>query len=90
MSKQKQAVVNSDLTSKRSLAFPLTVVGRNDREVADEIGGAQHTDLCCRNRGGHLMEKIERMKASSRRTQLTALSKVVNKAFTGWTIKTQS
>ena len=89
MSKQKQAVIHSDLTSERALAFPLAVVGRSDQEGADEIGGAQHTDPCRRNRGEHLMEKLEEAKASARRAQLTALSKVVNQAFTGWTIKTQ-
>ena len=90
MSKQKQAVINSDLTSKQSRAFPLAVVGSSDREATDEIGGARHTDLCYRNRGGHFMVDREETKSRSRRAQLTALSKVVNKAFTGWTIKTHS
>ena len=37
----------------------------------------------------HLMEVLKEAKASFRRARLVALSKVVNKAFTGWTIKTQ-
>lgn len=41
------------------------------------------------SRDAHLLEGIEQAKASSRRTHLIALSKVVNRAFTGWTIKTQ-
>ena len=35
-------------------------------------------------------EELAEATVSSRRTQLIALSKVVNRAFTGWTIKTQS
>ena len=89
MSKKKQAV-NSDLTGDRSLTLPLAVAGKSDREVADEIGGARHMDPGCRNRDARLTEKLKEVKASSRRVQLTALSKVVNRAFTGWTIKTQS
>ena len=89
MSKRKQEVVNSDLASKKSLALPLVVAGRSNPQIADEIEASQHTDRCCRNRDAHFMEGLEKAKANSRRVQLTALSKVVNRAFTGWTIKTQ-
>lgn len=90
MSKEKRAAVNSDLTSKRSLALPLAVAERRDQKMTDEIGGARQTELRCRNRGGNHLVNPKEVKASSRRTQLLALSKFVNKAFTGWTIKTQS
>lgn len=89
MSRRKQEVVNSDLAGKKSLALPLAVAGRDNLQLADEIEVSRHADRCCRNRGAHFMEGLEKVKASSRRAQLTALSKVVNKAFTGWTIKTQ-
>ena len=90
MSKRKQELVNSDLASKKSLALPTAVAGRGDREIADEVGVAQQTDPRCQNCDEHLMKERKETKASSRRTQLVALSKVVNRAFTGWTIKTQS
>ena len=90
MSKRKQEVVNSDIGSRQSPASPLAVVGSDNPETADETGVSQHTDLCDRNRDARSIEKRKEAKASSRRVQLTALSKVVNTAFTGWTIKTQS
>ena len=37
----------------------------------------------------HLIKRLEKAKSSFRQPRLAALSKVVNKAFTGWTIKTQ-
>ena len=89
MSKRKQEVVNSDLASKKSLALPLAVAGRGNPEIADEIEVSRHTDLCFQNRDEHLMKERKEVKVSPRRTQLIALSKVVNRAFTGWTIKTQ-
>lgn len=90
MSKEKRAVVNSDLTSKRSLALPSAVAERRNQKMIDEIGEVRHTDTSYRNRGGNHSVNPKGVKASSRRTQLLALSKFVNKAFTGWTIKTQS
>ncbi len=89
MSKRKQEVVNSDLASKRSLALPAAVAGRGDQEIADEVGVTEHTDPRCQNFDEHLMKERKETKVSSRRTQFVALSKVVNRAFTGWTIKTQ-
>jgi len=83
MSKRKQEMVNSDIANKKSPATPLA-------KIADEIEVSGHTDLCRRKRDTHLMEGPVEVKASSRRAQLNALSKFVNKAFTGWTIKTQS
>ena len=90
MPKRKQEVVNSDLVSKELLALPSTVVGSDNPEIADETGGSRHKDLCSRNRDARFIEERKEARASSRRAQLTALSKVVNTAFTGWTIKTQS
>ncbi len=89
MSKRKQEVVNSDLASKKSLALPAAVAGRGNQKIADEVGVARHTDPLCQNCDEHLMKERKETKVSSRRTQLVALSKVVNRAFTGWTIKTQ-
>ena len=90
MSKRKQELVNSDLASKKSLALPTAVAGRDDREIADEVGVTEHTDPRFQNCDEHLMKKRKETKVNPRRTQLVALSKVVNRAFTGWTIKTQS
>lgn len=90
MSKRKREVVNSDLASKKSPAPPLAVAGRGNPEIADETRGSRHTDLYYRNREVRFIDERKEAKASSRRAQLNALSKFVNKAFTGWTIKTQS
>lgn len=79
MSKRKQEIVKSDLLSNQLLAVPSTVARRDNLERTEET----------ENRDATLMEEIEKAKASSRRTHLIALSKVVNRAFTGWTIKTQ-
>ena len=90
MSKRKQEAVNSDLASQRPLALPSTVVGSNNPEIADETGMSRHKDISYRNRDAYFIEERKEAKVSSRRAQLVALSKFVNKAFTGWTIKTQS
>ena len=87
MPKRKQEVINLDLASKESLASPLVGTGRDEPEKADEIEVSRHTDLY---RDLRYIEERKEARASSRRVQLTALSKVVNTAFTGWTIKTQS
>ena len=89
MSKRTQEMVNSDLASKKSLVLPAAVARRDNQERADGIGDPPHTDLCHQNRDACLKEERKETKATSRRVQLTALSKVVNTAFTGWTIKTQ-
>ena len=90
MSKRKQEAINLDLASKESLSPPLVVAGKSEPEKADEIEVSRHTDLCDQNRDVHHTEERKEARANSRRAQLTALSKVVNTAFTGWTIKTQS
>ena len=90
MSKRKEEVGKSDLSRKKSLATSLAVAARDNREKAHDSGISQHTDLCYQNRDARSIEKRRETKANSRRVQLTALSKVVNTAFTGWTIKTQS
>ena len=90
MSKRKQELVNSDLASKKQLALPAAVAGSGDREIADEVGVTEYTGPRFQNCDEYLMKKRKETKVNSRRTQLVALSKVVNRAFTGWTIKTQS
>ena len=89
MSKREQDAINSDLATKQSLGLPLAVAGRSKPERADESGISRQADLCDQNRDVRFMEERKKAKANSRRAQLTALSKVVNTAFTGWTIKTQ-
>lgn len=64
-------------------------MSKHKQEAADETEILRHTVLCRPNHDEHLMEELVETKASSRRASLVALSKVVNKAFTGWTIKTQ-
>lgn len=90
MSKRKQEVVKSDPSSKKSLAPSLAVAGRDNTEKVDEIGISPHTDFGYQNRDARSIEERKEAKGSSRRVQLAALSKVVNTAFTGWTIKTES
>ena len=89
MSKQKQKAANSDLVTKKPLTPPLIVAGSSDQEVADEIGSSKHTVLGQQKRDKSLMEELGKAKAALRQAQLAALSKVVDTAFTGWTIKTQ-
>ena len=89
MAKRTQEVVNSDLASMKSPALPLAVAGRGDPVMADAIEVSQDTGICRRKLDEHPMKEQKEVKVSSRRTQLIALSKVVNRAFTGWTIKTQ-
>ena len=90
MSKREQETINLDLGSKESLALPLVAAGRDKPERADEIKDSRHKDLDYQNQDEHHIKERKAARASSRRVQLTALSKVVNTAFTGWTIKTQS
>ena len=89
MSKREHEAVNSDLASKKSLVLPLAVGGRSNPERADEVEVSRHTNLCDRNCDARFIKERKESKANSRRVQLAALSKVVNTAFTGWTIKTQ-
>ena len=89
MAKRKQEVVNSDSASMKSRALPLPVAERDNPEVADGIEVLQDMSMCGRNLEERPMKEQKEAKVSSRRTQLIALSKVVNRAFTGWTIKTQ-
>lgn len=65
---------------------------RKQEAVNLDLGSqdSRPNDLCYRNCDEHHIEEQKEARASSRRAQLTALSKVVNTAFTGWTIKTQS
>ena len=89
MAKRKQEVVNSNLASMKSPALPLAVAGRDNPVMAAAIEVSQDTGICRRKFDEHPMKEQKEVKVSSRRTQFIALSKVVNKAFTGWTIKTQ-
>lgn len=89
MAKRKQEVVNSDLASMKSPALPLAVAGRDNPELADGIEVLQDRGMCSGNLDERPMKEQKEAKVSSRRTRLIALSKVVNRAFTGWTIKTQ-
>ena len=89
MAKRTQEVVNSDLAGMKSPALPLAVAGRDNPVIADEIKVSQDTGICRQNSDEHPMKEQKEAKVSSRRTHLIALSKVVNRAFTGWTIKTQ-
>ena len=89
MAKRTQEVVNSDLASMKSPALPLAVAGRDNPVMADTIEVSQDTGIYRRKLDKHPMKEQKKVKGRSRRTQLIALSKVVNRAFTGWTIKTQ-
>ena len=90
MSKRKREVVKSHLSTKKSLGPSLAVARRDSTESADEIGIRQHTDLSSRSRDLCSIEERKEAKVNSRRVQLSALSKMVHTAFTGWTIKTES
>ena len=89
MSKQRQEDTYSDSADKKSLALSPIVTGRNNQEASTDAGISGRTIIDWQNRDEHLMQKLEKAKYSVRRVQLATLSKAVNKAFTGWTIKTQ-
>ncbi len=65
-------------------------MSKRKQEAADENGVLRHTVLGRQNPDEHLMEELKKAKESLRQVQAAALSKIVDKAFTGWTIKTQS
>ena len=88
MSKRKQEAI-SDSASKESLTLPLSVAERRDQEVAGEKRIAQDTVGYCPNRDEHIVAGLKKGRTSFRPVQFTTLSRVVDKAFTGWTIKTQ-
>ena len=88
MSKRKKEMI-SDLTSKESLAPPLSVAERRDQEIASEKRIAQDRIRYCPSRDTHIAAGRKKGRASFRPVQFTTLSRVVDKAFTGWTIKTQ-
>ena len=78
---QEQEAASSDLASKQSLALPLILTGKNDQQVADEIGVSRQTILNWRNRDAHFMKELEEAKESLRQVQLSALSRIADKAF---------
>lgn len=88
MSKQKQEAT-SDLTSTKSLIFPLIVAEKHDHGVAGETRISGDRVLRPSNRGERILAASEAAQTSSSPVQFSTLSKVVGKAFTGWTIKTQ-
>ncbi len=89
MAKHEQAAVNPNSAGTQALVFPPSVDARSNRLVEDEINVSRHTAQCRRNRRNHFMTGRSIAKTGSRAVQLAALSKVVNKAFTGWTVKTE-
>ena len=90
MPKQRQRETYSDLEDKRSLSLPTVVSEGSDQEVSDDIEISRGVVLGRPKRYGHLIQELEKAKYSIRQVQLATLSKVVNRAFTGWTIKTES
>lgn len=88
MFKQKRSAI-SDLANEKPTAASLTVVAQHNRRVAGETGMGRGRQLRYPNRGERITRETGGVEANSEPVQLTTLSKVVDRAFTGWTIKTQ-
>lgn len=89
MSRQRQEETYSDLEDKRLLSLSPTVTEGGDQEMSDATKISRSVVIGRQNRHGHLIQELEKAKCSIRQVQFATLSKVVNRAFTGWTIKTQ-
>ena len=90
MPTQRQKETYSDTEEKRSPSLPTVVSEESNQEVSDDIKISRSVVIGRQDRYGHLIQELEKAKCSIRKVQLAPLSKVVNRAFTGWTIKTQS
>lgn len=88
MSNQRQEAI-ANLASKKSLTAPLTITEGQNQQVANETRISRDPVLCSPNRDEHIVAEVKKVKANFRPVQLTTLSKVVDRAFTGWTIKTE-
>ncbi len=90
MSKQRLEDSYSDLEEKESVSLPPIAAEESYKNPSDDTGISRRRVMEKENRYEHLIQEVEKTKQSIRRVQLTTLSRVVNTAFTGWTIKTQS
>ena len=90
MSKQRQEETYSDLENQKPLSSPPIVAEGSDQEVSVDTEISRRTVMGRQSRYGHFIQELEKAKCGIRQVQLATLSRVVNKAFTGWTIKTQS
>lgn len=90
MSKQRQEDTYSDLENKKPLSSPPIVAKGSDQEVSVDTELSRRTSMGRQSRYGRVMQELDKAKCGIRQVRLATLSRVVNKAFTGWTIKTQS
>lgn len=90
MSKQRLEDSYSDLEEKESVSLPPIAAEGSYQNVSDDTEISQRRVMEKESRYEHLIQEVEKTKHSIRRVQLATLSRVVNTAFTGWTIKTQS
>ena len=90
MSKQRLEDSYSDLEEKESVSLSPIAAEESYKNPSDDTGISRRRVMEKENRYEHLIQEVEKTKQSIRRVQLTTLSRVVNTAFTGWTIKTQS
>ena len=88
MSEQRQEGTYSDLERKKTLSSSPIAKG-SDQEVSVETEISRRTVMGSQSSYRHLIQELEKAKCGIRRVQPATLSRVVNKAFTGWTIKTQ-
>ena len=90
MSKQRREDSHSDLEEKESVSLPAIAAEGSSQNVSDDTGISRRRVMEKEHRYEHLIQGVEKAKHSIRRVQFATLSRVVNTAFTGWTIKTQS
>lgn len=90
MLKQRLEDTNPDLEDKESVSLSPTAAEEGYQNVPDDTGISRCRVMEKENRYEHLIQGVKKAKHSIRRVQLVTLSRVVNTAFTGWTIKTQS
>ena len=89
MSEQRQEGTYSDLERKKTLSSSPIVAKGSDQEVSVDTEISPRTVMGRQSSYRHLIQELEKAKCGIRRVQPATLSRVVNKAFTGWTIKTQ-
>ena len=90
MSKQRLEDSYSDLEEQESVSLPPIDAEGSHQNLSDDTGISRRRVIEKENRYEHLIQGVEKAKHRIRRVQLATLSRVVNTAFTGWTIKTQS
>ena len=90
MSKQRQEEIHSDGENQKPVSLPPIVANGSDQELSVDTELPRRTSMGRQSRYGRVIQELDKAKCGIRQVRLATLSRVVNTAFTGWTIKTQS